>query len=75
LAKGKILLNRIDEFRNSSSPLQAFLYSDSEQPTRVYAVGSIVNIKGTANRQVTVHDEWATDCDIARSFDYNVPVK
>ncbi|MFK3985881.1 hypothetical protein [Exiguobacterium mexicanum] len=46
LAKGKILLNRIDEFRNSSSPLQAFLYSDSEQPTRVYAVGSIVNIKG-----------------------------
>ncbi|MGY0205388.1 hypothetical protein ACW7EJ_18480, partial [Acinetobacter soli] len=27
LAKGKILLNRIDEFRNSSSPLQAFLFT------------------------------------------------
>ncbi|QUE85899.1 hypothetical protein [Exiguobacterium alkaliphilum] len=46
LAKGKVLLNRIDEFSDTSSPLQAFLYSDSEQPTRVFAVGSIVNIRG-----------------------------
>lgn len=46
LSKGKILLNRINEFQNTSSTLQAFMYSASTEPTRLYAVGSIVNMKG-----------------------------
>ncbi len=46
LAKGKVLLNRINEFKNATTPLQAFLYSDSEEKSKLYAVGSIINIKG-----------------------------
>lgn len=46
LAEGKILLNRINEFQDSSSTLQAFMYSASTEPTRLYSVGSIVNMKG-----------------------------
>lgn len=46
LSKGKILLNRINEFQNTSSTLQAFMYSASTEPTRLYSVGSIVNMKG-----------------------------
>ncbi|TCI43348.1 hypothetical protein EVJ27_10290 [Exiguobacterium sp. SH3S2] len=46
LAEGKILLNRINEFQDSSSTLQAFMYSASTEPTRLYSVGSIVNLKG-----------------------------
>lgn len=46
LAKGKVLLNRINEFEDATTPLQAFLYSDSEEKSKLYAVGSIINIKG-----------------------------
>ena len=46
LSKGKILLNRINEFDETPTTLQAFLYSDSTEPTYVYAVGSILQIKG-----------------------------
>ncbi|TCI72131.1 hypothetical protein EVJ22_05595 [Exiguobacterium sp. SH0S7] len=46
LSKGKILLNRINEFDQTPTTLQAFLYSDSSEPTYVYAVGSILQIKG-----------------------------
>lgn len=47
LSKGKILLNRINEFVNSTpTTLQAFMYSDSEEVTKVYAVGSILEING-----------------------------
>lgn len=46
LSKGKILLNRINEFNKESTLLQAFLYSDSVETTRVYAVGSDLQIKG-----------------------------
>lgn len=46
LSKGKILLNRINEFQSNSSTLQAFMYSASTEPTRLYAVGSIINMKG-----------------------------
>lgn len=58
LAKGQILLNRINEFQSSTpstsdtgttyapTELQAFLYSDSVEPTFVYAVGSILKING-----------------------------
>ena len=46
LAKGKVLLNRINEFEDTTTPLQAFLYSDSEEKSKLYAVGSIINIKG-----------------------------
>ncbi|MCT4795726.1 hypothetical protein [Exiguobacterium alkaliphilum] len=46
LSKGKILLNRINEFETGSTSLQAFLYSDSLEKTQVYAVGSELQIKG-----------------------------
>lgn len=46
LAKGKVLLNRINEFERTTTPLQAFLYSDSEEKSKLYAVGSLINIKG-----------------------------
>lgn len=47
LSKGKILLNRINEFDNKTpTTLQAFMYSDSEEVTKVYAVGSILEING-----------------------------
>ncbi|MDA5560300.1 hypothetical protein PJK55_06085 [Exiguobacterium sp. MMG028] len=46
LSKGKILLNRINEFDNTPTTLQAFMYSDSEEVTKVYAVGSILEING-----------------------------
>lgn len=58
LAKGQILLNRINEFQSGTtstsdtgttyapSELQAFMYSDSIEPTYVYAVGSILKING-----------------------------
>ncbi|EPE62814.1 hypothetical protein L479_00771 [Exiguobacterium sp. S17] len=46
LSKGKILLNRINEFKAESTVLQAFLYSDSLDKTQVYAVGSDLQIKG-----------------------------
>ncbi|MEJ6527332.1 hypothetical protein [Exiguobacterium sp. USCH10] len=47
LSKGKILLNRINEFVDSTpTTLQAFMYSDSEEVTKVYAVGSILEING-----------------------------
>lgn len=58
LAKGQILLNRINEFQSGTayttetgttyapSELQAFMYSDSPDPTYVYAVGSILKING-----------------------------
>lgn len=46
LSKGKILLNRINEFDETPTTLQAFLYSDSTEPTFVYAVGSTLQING-----------------------------
>lgn len=46
LAKGKVLLNRINEFEDTTTPLQAFLYSDAEATSKLYAVGSIIHIKG-----------------------------
>ncbi|MFY7868897.1 MAG: hypothetical protein ACOVQN_05295, partial [Exiguobacterium sp.] len=46
LSKGKILLNRINEFDDTPKTLQAFMYSDSEEKTKVYAVGSILEING-----------------------------
>ncbi|WP_215142052.1 hypothetical protein [Exiguobacterium qingdaonense] len=46
LAKGKILLNRINEFDDTPTTLQAFMYSDSLDPTYVYAVGSILEVNG-----------------------------
>ncbi|MBR2757664.1 MAG: hypothetical protein IKD52_06210, partial [Exiguobacterium sp.] len=46
LSKGKILLNRINEFDDTPTTLQAFMYSDSNEPTYVYAVGSILEVNG-----------------------------
>ncbi|WP_214819401.1 MULTISPECIES: hypothetical protein [unclassified Exiguobacterium] len=46
LSKGKILLNRINEFDDTPTTLQAFMYSDSVEETKVYAVGSILEING-----------------------------
>ncbi|WP_214827667.1 hypothetical protein [Exiguobacterium algae] len=46
LAKGKVLLNRINEFSDTAQPLQAFLYSDSTEKSQLYAVGSIIQING-----------------------------
>lgn len=46
LSKGKILLNRINEFDETPTTLQAFLYSDSIDPTYIYAVGSTLQING-----------------------------
>ena len=46
LSKGKILLNRINEFDDTPTTLQAFMYSDSTEPTYVYAVGSILEVNG-----------------------------
>lgn len=46
LSKGQILLNRINEFDTTPTTLQAFLYSDSTNPTFVYAVGSTLQING-----------------------------
>lgn len=46
LSKGKILLNRINEFDDTPTTLQAFMYSDSNEPTYVYAVGSILEVSG-----------------------------
>ncbi|TCI66352.1 hypothetical protein [Exiguobacterium sp. SH3S1] len=46
LSKGKILLNRINEFDDTPTILQAFMYSDSGEETKVYAVGSILEVNG-----------------------------
>lgn len=46
LSKGQILLNRINEFDDTPTTLQAFMYSDSNAPTYVYAVGSILEVNG-----------------------------
>lgn len=46
LAKGKLLLNRINAFEQTPTLLQAFLYSDSIDKTYVYSVGSVQKING-----------------------------
>ncbi len=81
LSKGKILLNRINEFVNSTpTTLQAFMYSDSEEVTKVYAVGSILEIHGglysKGPLEVNVFRgefKGGSDLSPAENFDQQIP--
>lgn len=81
LSKGKILLNRINEFVNSTpTTLQAFMYSDSEEVTKVYAVGSILEINGglysKGPLEVNVFRgefNGGSDLSPAENFDQQIP--
>ncbi len=49
LSKGSVLINRVNSFKpkNSSSiDLEAFIYSDSTEVTKVFGVGSTLSLKG-----------------------------